>query len=492
MRLPDPGSSSAVLIGCSRFEGMEPLPSVIHNVSDLRGLLMDPAVWGLPYDRCVVMAEPAHPHDIIDTINRAAERATDTFLVYYAGHGLLDDHGRLHLGLGQTHDHKPHTALSYEYVRAAVQQHSKAELNIVVLDCCYSGSAVKGVLMGAGGVGAVSAVDGAYVLTSSAENEASMAPPEEHYTAFSGELIRLLRQGRPGAGPYLGFDDVFQHVSRELAAKGLPQPQQAVRNTITSYAFAPNRASPLAPVAERVPPPPRTRPPDKKTVPTTYGSPPRPRLSSSARRSLLIGGLAVSVAVAAGVTFGLLDGTEGEATPDRPVATLPTASASASPAGASAAASAPASLAGADKLSADGGKAAAPLRAPGSTGNSGGGSNPKAPTKDPAVPATTTPAVTEIGRPSLVNPPDEIVYRAPDTVNFDWQAVGGASEYLLETEATDGENWQPVATHQVSATSFSESWAGWQKFRWRVVAVAPDGRRGGPSEWRRAYNNATG
>lgn len=505
MRLPIPDVSSAVLIGCSRFEGMPSLPSVIHNISDLRGLLMDEAVWGLPHDRCVVMAEPSHPRDIIDTINRAAERATDTFLLYYAGHGLLDDRGRLHLGLGQTHDQQPHTALSYEHVRAAVQQYSRAELNIVILDCCYSGTAIKGVLMGADGVGTVSAVEGAYVLTSSAATESSMAPPEEHYTAFSGELIRLLRHGCPDAGPQLGFDDVFRYVSRELAAKDLPQPQQAVRNLISGYAFAPNQARAASSVPPARKPPPGPAAPEREAAPpgSTYGRPPGRRMSPPARRRMLAGGLTLSLAVGTVVTLGLLNSDNGEAAPDDPAAVaLPGTSASASaPASLPASASASASASAAASVPAlpgtgsgtvpGGGKQPPPVRRQQDATVQGGGASPQQTTKKPADPTVTAQAVTEVGRPALVNPPDEIVYLAPDTVNYSWQAVSGAAEYVLETEATDGVNWQPVATHRVSGTSFSESWASWQKFRWRVVAVASDGRRGEPSDWRRAYNNTT-
>ncbi|MCW6007768.1 caspase family protein [Micromonospora sp. CPCC 205371] len=460
MRLPIATSSSAVLIGCSRFDGMEPLPAVIHNVSDLRGLLMDEQVWGLPPDRCVVMAEPTNPGDIIDTINRAAARATDTFLVYYAGHGLLDDHGRLHLGIGSTRDHQPHTALSYEYVRAAVRQYSKARLNIVVLDCCYSGSAIKG-LMGAGRAGVVSAVDGAYVLTSSAANEASMAPPGDHYTAFSGELIRLLRHGEPDGGPMFSFDDVFQYLSRELAAKSLPQPQQAVRNDIAGYAFAPNRAhagsSPAGPSRPR-----RFRQ--------------RRRLSPAVRRAVLAAGVTLTLALGTVTAFGLMnDQVIPNAGLDRPVS--------------SGAASTPPASTTPPSVS-------APLVVDRGTPTEGVGAtqtttpHTERRTLPPEEPPQSIPSVAPLGRPALVSPPNDIVYMAPDTVNYSWRAVNGASGYTLETEATDGENWQPVDTHQVSGTSFSEAWAGWQKFRWRVTATATDGRRSEPSEWRYAYNNS--
>jgi hypothetical protein len=483
MRLPDPDTSMAVLIGCSRFEGMEPLPAVIHNISDLRDLLTDPQVWGLPMDRCVVLAEPRSPADIIDTINQAAQRATDTFLVYYAGHGLLDDLGQLHLGLGQTGDHKPHTALSYGYVRAAVKQRSMAELNIVVLDCCYSGGALKD-LMG-GGIGALSAVEGAYVLTSSAENEPSMAPPEEKYTAFSGELIRLLRDGLPGAGPALGFDDVFQHLSRELAAKHLPQPQQAVRNSAAGYAFAPNRAH-----SASSPPPARLR---KRRTTARLRRRRRP-LSPPARRYAIAGTLVLSLAAGA-ATFGVINGAYGDAATGRtagsvPSGSVPSGSAAAAASGTPAPAGVPQAPAGPGGTGP--GTVVAPIQPPAPHTTRTGSRNRDATAPASKRPATTSPATTAaatLDSPVLVIPPDEIVYTVPDTVNYGWQAVAGASGYLLETEATDGVNYQPVATHQTSGTQFSEPWPGWQKFRWRVVAVGTGGQRGRPSDWRHAYDN---
>ncbi|MBL7502671.1 PKD domain-containing protein [Frankia sp. CNm7] len=108
--------------------------------------------------------------------------------------------------------------------------------------------------------------------------------------------------------------------------------------------------------------------------------------------------------------------------------------------------------------------------------------------------APVTASVTVTGPPSmtapaLVSPPDKTVYTVPDTVTFGWNAVPGASGYRLETEATDGENWQPNETFDVADTSMRYSWPGWQKFRWRVSALAPDGTQGPPSEWRELYNN---
>jgi hypothetical protein len=251
LRLPDPDASCAVLIGCSRFEAMPPLPGVANNVDDLRRLLVDAQVWGLPPDRCIVVAEPAKSHDIVAAVNEAARRSSDTFLVYYAGHGLLDDHGELHLGIAETRDGQAHTALQYRYIKSAVQQHSRAGLNIVILDCCYSGRALHA-MGSADALSALSGVDSAYVLTSSAANKLSMAPPGSRHTAFSGELIELIRDGHPGAGSFIDFELLFHHMFRQLDAKGLPLPQRSVRNSVADRAFVPNRAEPAGHVPRAV------------------------------------------------------------------------------------------------------------------------------------------------------------------------------------------------------------------------------------------------
>jgi peptide/nickel transport system substrate-binding protein len=98
--LPDTGRSRAVLIGTGRYQLLSELGSVHNNLSVLARTLRDAHVWGLPSGNCVVVEDPASTVDILDPIANAAREATDTLLLYYVGHGLVDPRrSELHLAV---------------------------------------------------------------------------------------------------------------------------------------------------------------------------------------------------------------------------------------------------------------------------------------------------------------------------------------------------------------------------------------------------------
>lgn len=89
---------------------------------------------------------------------------------------------------------------------------------------------------------ALSEVDGAYVCTACAETEVALAPPEETYTAFTGELLDALANGVPDGPELLDLNTLYGHLTEVLTEAGRPAPQQRNRNRIGQLAFARNRA----------------------------------------------------------------------------------------------------------------------------------------------------------------------------------------------------------------------------------------------------------
>lgn len=91
-RLPYPERSRAVLIGASSYSNLDDLPAVQANVPALRALLCGP---NAPFqtENCAALVDPATTVEVSQAVQKAAREATDTLLVYYAGHGLLDDRG---------------------------------------------------------------------------------------------------------------------------------------------------------------------------------------------------------------------------------------------------------------------------------------------------------------------------------------------------------------------------------------------------------------
>lgn len=239
-RLSDRAASRAVLIGVDAYgaqTGLAPLPAVRRNLSALRGALCDDQVWGLAEQHCRVLGPQASLSTVMEAIDSAVQEATDTLLVYYAGHGLLhpDRPTDLHLALHDSNEHQMWRSLAYAHIRDEVRAaHRRRGLKCaVVLDCCFSGAAVEG---GMGPHEALlqkaSDIEGVCVLTSSAATEFAYCPPDEELSAFTGALMRLLGTGVPEGGPVLDFGTVHGWLQRELGAREQPQhPQLGVHNS---------------------------------------------------------------------------------------------------------------------------------------------------------------------------------------------------------------------------------------------------------------------
>ncbi|AEW93697.1 MULTISPECIES: caspase, EACC1-associated type [Streptomycetaceae] len=279
--LPDPGSSQALLIGVHTYDGMEDLSAVERNLTGLQQTLADREVWGLPPTHCTVLSQPSSAQAVLDALGRVAARATDTLVVYYAGHGLTDPvTDELYLGLPGSDPERTYSALPYDWVRRAMlDPRVRARRKVMILDCCYSGRALVGGMStateAASQVADHALIEGTCLLVASSATRKALSPPGERYTAFTGELITLLAEGVRGGPPLLDMDTVYRQLYIALAARGRPLPQQRNLNTGGLIALARNRAhvsAPHASPAARRPQPteePSSAQPEPSTKPQT-------------------------------------------------------------------------------------------------------------------------------------------------------------------------------------------------------------------------------
>ncbi|NGO74321.1 hypothetical protein G6045_01270 [Streptomyces sp. YC504] len=211
-------------------------------MTDLAGQFRDPSVWGLSADRCHVVLEPGDSATAIGPLRSAVDSASDTLLVYYAGHGLIDpDKGDLWLGLPGSLSGEPDTAMPYDWVRRQFLR-SRAERRIMIIDCCYSGRALGTMGEAQTAVANGAMVEGTYVLASAGESSQALALPGEQHTVFTGELINLLAQGVPDGPELLELDNVYRLLSEGLRARSRPEPQKRVRNSAGQLHLFRNRA----------------------------------------------------------------------------------------------------------------------------------------------------------------------------------------------------------------------------------------------------------
>lgn len=242
--LPDPATSAAVLIGCSTYKDprLGALPGVVNNVTDLAGILADVELLGLSARRIATLLDCADNAEVIERLSQLAAKAVDTFVVYYSGHGLLARDGDLVLATPSARaDLAEYTGLPYAFVRDIVDR-CRAVRRIVILDCCFSGRALRAMSDPVTAVIGQVDADGVYVLTSAPATSPSVAPADARHTAFTGGLLRILRAGIPGGNEVLTLDDVYDHTLVAMARHGWPRPQRLGTNTIGRLGFLRNRA----------------------------------------------------------------------------------------------------------------------------------------------------------------------------------------------------------------------------------------------------------
>lgn len=246
MRLPDPQRSRVVLIGTAKYtdEDLPDLPSVGKGISDLEATLTDREHGLVPGNHCTVLADKRDIPLIGHSLRRAASQAEDLLLVYYSGHGLIA--GRRHelyLALTDSECTEPEfNSLEYDKLRTAVLD-SPATTKVIVLDCCFSGRVITDTMTDPVSE-AIShmEIEGTYVLASAHRDKVSLVIPGEAHTAFTGRLLRLLREGVAGGSEFLTIDDLYEQLLVKMKAEGLPHPQKRGTDSAGLLALAKNRA----------------------------------------------------------------------------------------------------------------------------------------------------------------------------------------------------------------------------------------------------------
>ncbi|MEU6669217.1 caspase family protein [Streptomyces sp. NPDC046727] len=242
-RFPDGDASRAVLIGCSDFDDIDlpAIPAVKSNLTDLRSALTDQTHGILPPEHCRVLADPADHRSVGMALAQAAREADDLLLVYYTGHGLLDEDGLLHLALSSTDPgHVGFTGVPADLVKRYLGR-ARARLRVLVLDCCFSGRAVAAMTESGSLLSAQLEVSGTYTLTSTTATAPSHAPPGQRHSAFTAALLDALNQPEP-----LTLDDIHQHIDTVLHGMGLPRPQRRSVNAAGDLALVRGPVQPQA------------------------------------------------------------------------------------------------------------------------------------------------------------------------------------------------------------------------------------------------------
>ena len=248
----------ALLIGVSTFtdKRLNTLNAPASDLQALSAILADPARGGFD------SVTPSLDEDFMVVRDRLAtlfdNRDPDDFLLlYYSGHGILARGNRLFLATPGSDLDKPQVrGVSAREIREQMDQ-SRAERQVMVLDCCHSGAFADGAK------GAVATAVTEDTFDSASAGRFVLAAADALQFAWDGDKLRegetaerklskftswiVDGLGRGEAAPndeQITMDALFRYVSRRARADGSPAvPQRYVDRDTGDLVIARNPAA---------------------------------------------------------------------------------------------------------------------------------------------------------------------------------------------------------------------------------------------------------
>ena len=140
----------ALLIGVSEYEtGLDGLPSAVNDVTAMQQVLANPEMGDFVDAAISVLQNPSR-QAMEDAIYHlfANRQKDDLVLLYFSGHGVVDDGGEFYFASRFTRKEQgrlvPTTAVAARSVRDWMEQ-SRSQRKVIILDSCFSGAFAKGV-----------------------------------------------------------------------------------------------------------------------------------------------------------------------------------------------------------------------------------------------------------------------------------------------------------------------------------------------------------
>ena len=191
----------ALLIGVGKYlpsSGFKNLAAAKPDVEAMRQVLVKPEIGGFAEVDVVTLLNP-EPQQMREALERlfASRKSDDLVVVYFSGHGVVDDFGAFHLTSTQTEKGLLNsTAIAAVFLHKLMET-SRSKKQVVILDCCFSGAFAKGMAAKGGSVNLQAQLGGRgrAVLTSSSATEYSFEQKEASLSVYTQYVVEGLRTG---------------------------------------------------------------------------------------------------------------------------------------------------------------------------------------------------------------------------------------------------------------------------------------------------------
>ena len=237
------GRRVALLVATDRYQdvGLNRLAAPASDAEQLAAVLRNVRIAG--FEVQTLYNEPNHIAGRAIGDFYRDRRRDDLTLLYFTGHGVKDEDGRLYLAMTDTdRENLQFTGVSSEHIRAAMEV-CRSQQKVLVLDCCYAGAFPLG--LGVKGDPSVHALEqlggrGCVVLTSSDAMQLSFegnqvtetgpaslrSGPSSLFTRFLIEGLETGKADLDGDGD-ITLDELYSYVhDRVIDEQPLQRPKK--------------------------------------------------------------------------------------------------------------------------------------------------------------------------------------------------------------------------------------------------------------------------
>ena len=217
----------ALLIGVSEYEpGLNPLPSAVRDVEAVCEVLLHSEMGEFAASDILRLKNPERQAvEVAIEMLFSNRHKDDLLLLYFSGHGIKDDRGRLYLATRNT-SKTPQgelirsTSVSANFIHDRMSE-SRSRRQVVILDSCFSGAFAEG--MSAKDDGTIDireqlGGEGRAVLTSSTSTQYSFEQEGQDLSIYTRFLIEGIKSGEADRDQdeFISIDELHEYASQKV------------------------------------------------------------------------------------------------------------------------------------------------------------------------------------------------------------------------------------------------------------------------------------
>jgi len=227
----------ALLIGVSEYElGLNPLPGAKKDIEAMQRVLQHPEMGGFAEVKLLANPNRQEIDEGIETLFAGRDR-NDLVLLYFSGHGIKDDSGKLYLATSKTRKDSHGELMMATAVAASSMQgfmsRCRSKRQVVILDCCFSGAFGEGWVAKSDDSVDISQLgsEGRVVLTSSGSIQYSFEQEGGNLSTYTRFLVEGIETGAADRDTdgMISVDELHEYARRKVhEAKPAMKPERFV------------------------------------------------------------------------------------------------------------------------------------------------------------------------------------------------------------------------------------------------------------------------